>query len=77
MACKKVKTNITKAALEVLGQKKSIINKDKCPTKKTQWYCEDVKELAQDKREAYLEYRSKKKHQNLLIIKNKLRLKVK
>ena len=39
-----------KAALEVSGQKKSIINKGECPTKRTPWYCEEVKELAQDKR---------------------------
>ena len=41
-----------------LRQQKSIINKDERPTQRTR--CEKLKTLAQDKREAYLEYRSKK-----------------
>lgn len=50
-----------KSKITLLGQRKSILNKDKCHTNRTQWYYEEVEKLTQDKIAAYAEYRSKRK----------------
>lgn len=36
--------------MEILDQKKTVTNQDKCPTKKTFWYCKELKEFASQKR---------------------------